>query len=268
MVVDCHYQSLTALRNGVTFLVSPLQYAVDYPVRLLNWINAVISNRKSLVDENIRLKYQQTILESKMQTLMAIKKENSHLKQLLLTSSKTKTKTMAAQILAIDTGINRQFVILDKGKRDGVFVGQAVLDAKGVMGQVIDTGYLTSTVLLISDAKCAVPVRNNRSGEHAILVGTNDTNQLSLVNLPRTSTIEVGDLLVTSGLGRLYPEGYPVGHVKKITSIPGEEFIKVDVTPVALLNHTRLVLLVWPDNQEQKITLQIQERIHNMRNVG
>jgi rod shape-determining protein MreC len=152
-------------------------------------------------------------------------------------------------------------VILNKGKRDGAYVGQPVLDAKGVMGQIIDVGYMTSTVLLISDSKSAVPVRNNRTGERGILIGLNNLGQLSLINLPGTSSIAKDDLLVTSGLGRLYPEGYPVGRVVDVQSVPGEAFIKVDVSPVALLNRNRLVLLIWPDKEQAQLTLQINERM-------
>lgn len=267
MFIDFHYQSLKLVRSSFTLLISPLQYAVDYPVRLFDWTHALIQSKKKLVDDNMRLRYQQAVIESKLQQLVSIQKENSHLKQLLLTSSNAEVKTMAAQILAIDTNLARQFVILNKGKKDGVFVGQPVLDAKGVMGQIIDVGYLTSTVLLISDPKCAVPIRNNRTGERAIIVGTHDPDTLSVVNLPVTSDIVVGDLLVTSGLGRLYPEGYPVGHVKEVNRIPGEAFIQVMVSPIAMLSRNRLVLLVWPDRQELKITKQIEKRINNMRKL-
>ena len=261
MFLDYRYHALDVVRSGFSFVVSPLQYVVDYPVRVMGWVQSLLSSKKALIDENITLHYQQTLLEAQLQKLMAIQQENSQLKQLLLTSSTEKMKAMAAQILAVDATSSRQLVILDKGKRDGAYVGQPVLDAKGVMGQIIDVGYLTSTVLLISDAKSAVPVSNNRTGEHAILVGTNDAGLLSLINLPHTSTIEKGDLLVTSGLGRLYPEGYPVGRVEAITNIPGEAFIKVDVTPVALLNRNRLVLLIWPGKHHARVTQQINERM-------
>ncbi|OGV49570.1 MAG: rod shape-determining protein MreC [Legionellales bacterium RIFCSPHIGHO2_12_FULL_42_9] len=258
---DYHYPYLGSVRSGFSFFAAPLQYFVDYPVRVMSWMQSLVSAKKVLIDENIKLHYRQTILEAELQKLMAIKQENSQLKQLLLASSKEKMNAMAAQILAVDATNSRQLVILDKGKRDGVYVGQPVLDAKGVMGQIIDVGYLTSTVLLISDSKSAVPVSNNRTGEHAILVGTNDAGLLSLINLPHTASIAKGDLLVTSGLGRLYPEGYPVGRVEKITHIPGEEFIKVDVYPVALLNRNRLVLLIWPDKNHALLTRKIHERM-------
>lgn len=262
MFSDYHYRYLDSVRSGFSLVVSPIQYAVDYPVRVIGWVQSLVSAKKALIDENMQLRYQQTMLESELQKLVVIQKENSLLKELLLTSSKAKMRAMAAQILAVDTSNARQIVVLNKGKRDGVYAGQPVLDAKGIMGQVIDVGPMTSTVLLISDSKSAVPVRNDRTGERAILVGNNSIDQLSLINLPKTSSIHPGDVLVTSGLGRRYPEGYPVGRVEKVNSIPGEDFVKVMVRPVALLNRNRLVLLIWPDPEQEQLTAQINERLN------
>ncbi|RUR05181.1 rod shape-determining protein MreC [Legionella sp. km772] len=264
MFSDYRYHYLDNVRSGFSLIVSPLQYAVDYPVRVVGWVQSLVSAKKALIDENMRLRYQQTALEAELQKLLVIQKENSQLKELLLTSSQADMRAMAAQILAVDTSNARQIVVLNKGNRDGVYSGQPILDAKGVMGQVIDVGPLTSTVLLISDSKSAVPVRNNRTGERAILVGTNSLDQLSLINLPKTASIHPGDVLVTSGLGGRYPEGYPVGKVEKVTSLPGEDFVKVVVSPIALLNRNRLVLLIWPDLDQEQLTAQINERL----NVG
>lgn len=262
MFTDYHYRYLHALRSTFSLIVSPLQYAVDYPLRVIGWVQSLVGTKKALIDENMRLRYQQTMLEAELQKLLIIQKENSQLKELLLTSTQAEMRAMAAQILAVDTTNARQIVVLNKGKRDGVYVGQPVLDAKGVMGQVIDLGPLTSTVLLISDSKSAVPIRNNRTGERAILVGNNSMEQLSLINLPNTSSIHPGDVLVTSGLGRRYPEGYPVGRVEEVNSIPGEDFVTVKVSPVALLNRNRLVLLIWPDSSQELLTAQINERLN------
>lgn len=261
MFSDYHYHYLGIVRSCFSLIVSPLQYTVDYPVRVVGWVQSLVSAKKALIDENMRLRYQQTMLEAELQKLLVIQKENSQLKELLLTSSQADMRAMAAQILAVDTSSARQIVVLDKGKRDGVYVGQPVLDAKGVMGQVIDVGPMTSTILLISDSKSAVPVRNNRTGERSILIGTNSIDQLSLINLPKTASIHPGDVLVTSGLGRRYPEGYPVGKVESVNSTPGEDFIKVAVSPVALLNRNRLVLLIWPDLEQDELTTQINKRL-------
>jgi rod shape-determining protein MreC len=264
MVADYRYQYLDSVRSGFSLLVSPMQYIVDYPVRMMGWTYSLIASKKSLINENMQLRYQQIILEAQLQKLLVLSNENSQLKQLLSASAATEMRAIAAQILAVDTTSSRQLLVLNKGKRDGVFAGQPVLDAKGVMGQIIDVGLMTSTVLLVSDAKSAVPVRNDRTGERAILVGTNSMSELSLINLPRTSSIAKGDLLVTSGLGRRYPEGYPVGLVEDIKNIPGDDFIKVSVSPIALLNRNRLVLLVWPEKEHAKLTEQINQRISVM----
>lgn len=262
MFSDYHYRYLDSVRSGFSFIVAPLQYAVDYPVRVVGWVQSLVSAKKALIDENMRLRYQQAMLEAELQKLLVIQKENSQLKELLQTSAQANMSAMAAQILAVDTSNSRQVVVLNKGKRDGVYVGQPILDAKGVMGQIVDVGPLTSTVLLISDSKSAVPVRNNRTGERAILIGTNDIERLFLINLPKTSSIHPGDVLVTSGLDHRYPEGYPVGKVEQVSSIPGEDFVKVKVSPVALLNRNRLVLLIWPDKEQEQLTVQINKRLN------
>lgn len=268
MYADYHYKYLSSLRYAFSVLVLPLQYTVDYPIRIFNGLQAMLSAKSSLINENIKLHYQQTMLEAQLQRLMAIQEENSDLKALLLASSRAKMKTMAAEILAVDTSVVRQLLVLNKGKRDGVYVGQPVLDAKGVMGQIIDVGYMTSTILLISDSKSAVPVRNNRTGERGILTGMNNPGILSLINLPSTSVIAKGDLLVTSGFGGLYPEGYPVGQVAAVKSVSGEAFMTVEVVPIALLNRNRLVLLIWPDKEHAILHAQINERMNAVQELG
>jgi rod shape-determining protein MreC len=267
MCFDVHYHYLGAVRSCFSMIVAPIQYAVDYPVRVIGWMQSLVGAKKSLIDENMRLRYQQTMLQAELQKLLMIQHENHQLKELLLTPTKADMQVMAAQILAVDTNNTRQIVVLNKGSRDGVYSGQPVLDAKGVMGQVVDVGPITSTVLLISDSKSAIPVRNNRTGERSILVGTNKIDALSLINLPKTVSIHPGDMLVTSGLGKRYPEGYPVGKVLAVNSIPGEEFVKVSVSPVALLNRNRLVLLIWPDILQKQLRAEINDRL-NMTEFG
>ena len=268
MLADFHDRSLSPLRGFFSILVAPIQFAIDYPVRIVGWGHALMSSKKSLIDENMQLKYQQTVLEARLQKFLALRNENFELKGLLSASSSNTTRTMAAHILAVDTTSSRQVVVISKGSRDGVVRGQAVLDAKGVMGQIIDVGVMTSTVLLISDSKCAVPVLNHRTGERAILVGTNNIGHLSLINLPKTSSVAEGDLLVTSGLGGQYPEGYPVGFVDSIQNLSGDDFIKVMVSPIAWLNRSRLVLLIWPQEEHNDIAMQIEERLRVLEGLS
>ena len=268
MMVDCRDRSLPWVRTVFTGVMMPVQFSVDYPLRIVAWGHSLMSSKKTLVDENMRLRYQQTVLEARLQKFLALRNENSELKSLLSASSSAQMRSMAARILAVDTTSSRQIIVISKGSRDGVIRGQAVLDARGVMGQVIDVGLLTSTVLLISDSKCAVPVLNQRTGERAIVVGTNYIGRLLLVNLPKTSSVSVGDLLVTSGLGEHYPEGYPVGFVDEVQNTSGEDFIKVLVSPVAWLNRSRLVLLVWPEEKHNELSMELTERLQILEGVS
>ena len=262
MIADVRYQSLGDVRRGLSILASPLQYGVDSPVRMMEWVRAFMGSKKALIDENKQLHYEQIILEAQLQKLSMLQHENTQLKNFLSMPSTVNKHVLVAQVLMVNTGNTRQSLVLNKGTRDGVFNGQPVLDAKGVLGQIIDVGLMTSTVLLISDSKSAVPVRNERTGENAILVGTNNKNRLSLIHLPGTSSIVKGDLLVTSGFGRRYPEGYPVGRIDDVTHFPGDDFITVRVSPISLLNRNRLVLLIWPEEEHDELTAQINERLN------
>ena len=213
---------------------------------MLASLRDLMRHQKDLIHENMELRYQKSILEAQLQRFLVIDKENVELKKLLLTAAQHSTRAMVAHILAVNTH-KQHWVILNKGKRDGIFVGQPVLDAKGIVGQIIRVGALTSTVLLISDRKSGVPVRNTRTGERAILHGMDDVHVLRLSNIPKTSSVHQGDVLVTSGLGQLYPEGYPVGEVKSVQDLSDAAYLHVDVKPVVTLENSHLVLILWPD---------------------
>ena len=201
---------------------------------------------------------------ARLQQFEIIRHENTQLKALLSVSSSAKMQSMVADILAVETSPARQLIVINKGSREGVVTGLPVLDSQGVMGQIIDVGRMTSTVLLISDSKSAVPVRNERTGELGILIGKNNRSRLSLIHLPRTALMAPGDLLVTSGLGRRYPKGYPVGKVDVVKNSPGDDFMNVSVRPVALLNRDRLVLVIWPKDDQVAWMTDLDERMRVM----
>jgi rod shape-determining protein MreC len=137
-------------------------------------------------------------------------------------------------------------VIVDKGNKDGVYIGQPVLDAYGVLGQVIRVGQMTSTILLITDSSHALPLQSNRSGSRAIGVGTHAFNQLELANVTNNADIKTGDLMITSGLGGRFPAGYPVGVVSHVQRDRSQPFAHVILLPSAHIDSAREVLLVWP----------------------
>lgn len=150
----------------------------------------------------------------------------------------------AANLLWVQVNPNRQIYILDKGRADGVFEGQVAVDGRGVIGQIIDVGKYTSTLLLLSDSKCAVPIINKRTGEHGVVVGTNKRDELELLNMSKTNEVQSGDILMTSGLGMIYPFGIAVGVVKSVEPIPGEDFLNVRVSPLASVNKHHMVILL------------------------
>ncbi len=245
MFYDQQHQQSERIRAALSAAVAPFQYIVSTPVIFLEWAQASFATHQALIEQNTDLRAQLLLQEAQVQKMLELEKENTQLRALLKSSSYLNGKVKAAQILAVDVDPYLTQAVIDKGKRYGVFQGQPVLDATGVMGQVIQVGPLTSRVMLITDTRSAVPVQDQRSGIHAIAVGTGSQRLLSLINVPETADIKVGDQLVTSGLDLLYPIGYPLGTVTSVNTNTGDLFASISVTPTAEINQSRQVLLMW-----------------------
>ncbi|HEY7841920.1 MAG TPA: rod shape-determining protein MreC, partial [Gammaproteobacteria bacterium] len=179
-----------------------------------------------------------------------VEEENRRLRELLESSIQLRERVLVAELLAVEMEPFRRQVVINKGRREGAYDGQPVVDAGGIMGQIIHVGPFSSTVLLITDPSHALPVQVNRNGLRAIAVGTGRDNVLLLEHLPTNADIKRGDLVVSSGLGHRFPRGYPVGTIADIGLEPGESFARVEVTPSAQLGRSREVLLVWPQRIE------------------
>ena len=251
MTLDHRWHHLESVRAALAFVASPLQYLVDAPSATGHWLGEVFASRQSLQEENDRLKARALLLEGRLQKMAALEAENQRLRALLDSSFKVGERVLVAEILEVDLEPFSQQIIINKGHRDEVTVGQPLLDASGVVGQVVHVAPFTSTAMLISDASHALPVRVNRSGLRAIAVGTGSSARLELLHLPVNADIEVGDLLVTSGLGGSFPPGYPVAVVEKVERDAAEAFATVVARPVAKLDQSREVLLVWTPPQTQ-----------------
>lgn len=245
MVMDRRLESFASVRAALTVPLAPFQYAVSWPTQFIDKVKTVMSTHDNLVSENLRLKTEQLLLRSQLQRLIAIESENNYLKTLLQSANQVQGKTLIAELLAVDSEPFVNQVLLNKGSRDSVYVGQPVLDATGVMGQVIQVGLLTSRVLLINDPRSGVAVQNARSGMRAIAMGDIYSGKMRLLYIPKTADIRVGDIFITSGLGDNYPEGYPVGKAVTVTKDPGNQFATVYLQPSAHLESSRQVLLVW-----------------------
>ena len=246
MAVDHRRGHLESVRSALSAIVYPLQYIVSLPVELARDLSASVVTHKTLLQENERLREQQLVMNFRLQRYSILEEENRRLRVLLESSVDLQEKVLVAELLAVEMEPLRQQVVINKGSNEGVFNGQPVVDAGGVMGQIIHVGPFSSTVLLVTDPGHALPVQLNRNGVRAIAVGTGHDHVLLLEHLPTNTDIKEGDLIVSSGLGRRFPRGYPVGVVADIEMEPGEPFAKVSVTPSAKPGQSREVLLIWP----------------------
>lgn len=253
-----HSDFCRQLRAHLSILALPVQKMVDAPIRLVSWTNSTMTTHQHLLMENADLRSQQLIVEAKLQRLVSLQKENEDLRKLLNSTAKLSTQSTVAQLLAVDLDPSVQQVILNKGEKQKVYEGQPVLDAYGVVGQIVTVGPYTSRILLISDQRSAVPVQDGRSGVRAIAVGSGSSQLLTLLHVPDTADIQEGDVLVSSGLGQRFPAGYPVGTVIQVKKISAEPFVSITVMPKARLDRTEQVLLMWPEKAAHDAEVQQQ----------
>jgi rod shape-determining protein MreC len=223
----------------------------DYPTRTANTFREVLSSRGSLQSKIFGLEQEQLLLKAKTEKMAALTAENDRLRNLLGSAAKLQDYVLVAELIGVDPDPNRHEVTIDKGSSQSVFVGQPVLDAEGLMGQVVAVGPFTSRVLLISDQSHSVPVQVVRSNLRLIAQGSGVSGQLDLTHVQETADIIVGDLLVSSGLGDRFPVGYPVGIVKLVQHDPGKPFAIATATPSAQLDRSRHVLLVFSEKKSQ-----------------
>lgn len=245
IVADHRYDHLSRLRTTLAVLVYPIQVLADVPVRLVHNAKGRLADEGRLRDENALLRRENLLLAARVQRFAALEAENMRLRDLLGSSFKVGDRVMIAEIISVNLDPGRQQVLLDKGAGSGVFVGQPVLDANAVMGQVIRANPLSSTVLLITDSEHALPVEVTRNGLRTIAAGTGFGNRLELLHIPKNADVRAGDLLVTSGMGGRFPRGYPVARVSAVRHAPDNPFLAVSAEPTARLDRTREALLVW-----------------------
>lgn len=248
IVIDSKFSQLDTVRRLIGSSLTPIYWISALPQNVSDGISGIFTTREFLQEELDKLKLQMLVLERKAQKLASVTAELNRLRELLNASRLVDEGVVVTEIIAASPNPDNQYIQINKGLNDGVFLGQAVLDAHGLMGQVIDVNDLTSRVLLISDVRHAVPVQINRNGLRSIAYGVGALNYLELGSVPATYDIKVGDLLVSSGLGGRFPEGYPVGRVSEILIEPGESYAQVRVTPEAQLNRSKLLLIVFKAN--------------------
>jgi rod shape-determining protein MreC len=247
-VADHRQHRLAVIRDGVASLAYPIQWAVQAPVQAWAAMRESFATRNRVEAENVKLAADNLVLRLKLLRFESLEEENRRLRAVRESSARVVQRSLVAEIVRVDLDPFRQRAILNKGTRDGVFRGQAAIDANGIFGQVTRTGPVSSEIILISDPEHAIPVQVNRTGTRSIALGTGRSGLLSLPYLPQNADVVIGDLLVSSGLGGVYPPGYPVGKVTSVVRDPGQPLLAVEAEPLAGLDRDPEILLVWFDS--------------------
>lgn len=247
--INIYTDWLTPVRAQLTPLVRPFYWLADTPARLSEWGTETGVSRADLQSKNEALNSELLISKRKLQRMAALAAENVRLRQLLNSAELIEDRVLVAELVGVSPDPLSHIIIVNKGSSDGVFVGQPLLDANGLMGQVIEVSANIARVLLITDNSHALPVQVNRNGVRAVAEGVGNLYGLKLRHMANTVDIRVGDLLVSSGLGGRFPVGYPVAVVESVVRDPGQAFAEVTARPRAQLDRSRHVLLVFGDHK-------------------
>ncbi|WP_428099858.1 rod shape-determining protein MreC [Candidatus Rariloculus sp.] len=250
MVFDHRDSHLTRVRQVLSVAVHPIRVFVDLPFEVWGSASRSLTTRQALLAENERFRREQLNASFRLQRLATLETENARLRGLLDSTAVLGQRVLVAEIIAVDLDPYRQRFNVNRGLANGVFVGQALLDADGVVGQIVDVGPFTAEAVAITDADHALPVSVNRNGLRTVAVGTGDSSRLRLPYLTNSADIGIGDLLVSSGLGGVFPLGYPVARVLEVRLRPGQSFADVIAEPVSALDRDLEVLLVWDAAKE------------------
>ena len=246
MGLDTYTDSLKQTRPIVGLIVVPVHLVAMIPGLILARANSLPLDVVRLQQDYQALKENRLLLNSRLQRFEAIEAENDRLRSLLSATGYTPDEVLLAEVVQVNVDPYSRTLLINRGTVEGVYEGQAALDANGLLGQVIRSGVFTSTVALITDSTQAIPVMSVRSGLHVLAYGTGQGNGLTIPFLEPTANLREGDVLVTSGLGQRFPRGYPVARVTRVVSSLEESFLRVTALPLAQLDSISELLLLWP----------------------
>ena len=237
--------TLGSLKKTALDATSSLYRLTDVTKDIGEVIDYKTMPRDELVQQNKALAAELLVHKKRLQLMASVKAENIRLRHLLNSSETIEDRIVIGELIGVSPDPSTHEVVVNRGARHGVYKGQALVDEAGLMGQVISVGENNSRVLLITDSSHALPVQINRNGVRLIAKGTGELHKMELRHVANTADIQEGDLLVSSGLGGRFPLGYPVAEVKKVTMDPSRPFLDIDVTPLAKMDRSRYVLLVF-----------------------
>ena len=254
MFADSRFGYLDKVRYGLGYATTPIYWIADIPTRVSFWIDDVFVSRTDLLEENEQLQEDLLVAQRELQLLESLASENSRLLALNEATGGIDGEALPAEIINVSPDLYSQRVLINKGQSDGVFIGQPLLDANGLMGQVVEVLPFTSWALLITDPQHVTPVEVNRNGERALARGSRAmANELELQFVTQTQDMQAGDRLVSSGMGQVYPKNYPVAEIISFYADPGLDFATVRARPLAEMASTRHVMLVFQSEESLPI---------------
>lgn len=254
ILLDSRFNLFKDVRYHIESYLTPVYYIADAPVSLVSSANERLRSYQEIADENRLLKYQLSEIRVELLRYDSVIHDNEELRRLNNSPIKESFRRMGAEVMRVDTNPFSLTVMINRGAKDGAYEGQPVINEQGIVGQIISVANSTSRVLLISDQNHSIPVVVMRNGIRAIATGTGIVNELNVVNMPRNVDIQVGDLLISSGLGGIFPSGYPVARVTNFDRKEGLQFAEIKAQPLATLDRLKYMLLLWlPDSEQETI---------------
>ena len=259
MVLDQRGGWLNQARYLLQAAAYPLQLAVSSPSAALTWIREGMQTRDALRAENARLRVRQSALSLRTLNYEALARENAQLRGLARGLPPIAQRWLVAEIVNTELTTLRQRMLINRGTTNGVVAGLSVLDDSGLLGQTIHVGPWSAEVILVTDPEHAVPVQIERTGLRTIAVGAGNEGTLALPYLPANADVKPGDRLITSGLGGVFPAGYPVARVAEVHRDAIQPLAQVRAVPLAHIDSDREVALVWfPDPHPLSFDIQPQ----------
>ncbi|MFQ3192121.1 MAG: rod shape-determining protein MreC [Paraglaciecola sp.] len=227
--------------------VSPLQYLANLPGQLLNASASRFVSHERLFDDNAKLTHDAMLMNGQLQRLTFLQEENDRLRSLLNSPVQDNTRKVVAELMAVDNNPYSHQIVINKGAINDVYEGQPVLDSKGIVGQIMQVSSTNSRVLLIADVTHAIPVRIARNNVRLVVSGSGSLDELLIQHVVHNSDLKIGDILLSSGLGNIFPEGYPVASITSIIKDEGRPFSQVKAKPIAQLDRLKYLLLLWSE---------------------
>jgi rod shape-determining protein MreC len=245
IIFDNKLDGFGTTRVYLNSLVSPLQYLANLPGQLLNSSASRFVSHERLFNDNALLTHDAMLMNGQLQLLTFLQEENDRLRSLLNSPVQDNTRKEVAELMAVDNNPYSHQIVINKGAINGVFEGQPVLDDRGIVGQIMQVSSTNSRVLVIADVTHAIPVRIARNNVRLIVTGSGSLNELLIPHVAHSSDIKIGDTLLSSGLGNVFPEGYPVATITTIIRDESRPFSQVRAKPVAQLDRLKYLLLLW-----------------------